>query len=127
MQKQMIQMTSGQPQMSHQMQQMQDTMHGTMQNQNQYYGSSGGYSNTPTPGGSGPGGQGSYVGGQGGYSCSGGQGGYGGSGGYNSSDRGGYSGYGCQGYQYSNKIEYPKKPKTTRNRSLAPQHHIFHF
>ena len=128
MQNQMMQMTSGPPQMSHQMQQMQvsyfpkiftvdlsaatkDTMHGMMQNQNQYYGSSGSFGNTSAPAGSGSGGQGGYGGGQGGYSGSGGQGGYGGSGGYNSSDRGGYGGYSSQGYQYSNKIEYPKNPK----------------
>ena len=48
---------------------------------------------------------------KGSYSGSGGQGGYGGSGGYNSSDRGGYGGYSSHGYQYSNKIEYPKNPK----------------
>ena len=136
MQNQMMQMASGPPQMSQQMQQMQvsisqsfildlsdatkDTMHGMMQNQNQYYGSNGGYGTNSTSGGAGSGGQGSYgggqagyagSGGQGSYSGSGGQGGYGGSGGYNSSDRGGYGGYSSHGYQYSNKIEYPKNPK----------------
>jgi len=104
MQNQMMQMASGPPQMSQQMQQMQDTMHGMMQNQNQYYGSNGGYSTTSASAGT-------NSGGQGGYGSSGGQGGYGGSGGYNSSDRGGYGGYSSQGYQYSNKIEYPKNPK----------------